>query len=175
MGSRLNETFTQNKMRNRRSKLGTESPSDVLKISRVQTSKPQSVSGVVDFGCVLYVPFLAFPCLPMVFPHFLAENSRHFTFFICQLRWALTPHQTDWENWVIALLVTRSAQDNGLEVSANWWQSNGNSPEHSYHFGCYTHTRLYSLHSRDVYDDLNPSQIDHLDCNCLFLLRNWTA
>ena len=146
MGSGLNETFTQNKMRNRRSKLGTESPSDVLKISRVQTSKPPSVSGVVDFGCVLYVPFLAFPCLPMVFPHFLAENSRHFTFFICQLRWApilpLTPHtRTGKTDWLLSQWQGRPRQ--WCVERSNWKLVQ----IYSNHVGWYwyTHTQLHIL------------------------------
>ena len=65
--------------------------------SNLKTSKHGLIC---SFQCCfpLYsVPCLAFPC-PMMLLHFLAENSPHFTFFICQLRWAQSSHLTPHRN-----------------------------------------------------------------------------
>ena len=147
MGSRLNETFTQNKLRNRRSKLWTESPSDVLKSSQV--IKLQNLRTCLDLlilNFFLVVPFLVFPSLPMMFPHFLAENSSHFTFFICQLRWApilpLTPHtRTGKTDWLLSQWQGRPRQ--WCVERSNWKLVQ----IYSNHVGWYwyTHTQLHIL------------------------------
>ena len=85
--------------------------------------KPQNLRTCLDLLILIWFSTccpISSISLPMMFHHFLAETSPHFTFFICQLRWAQSSHLRvlQWENWLIDLMVTRSGQDNGLE-SAN--------------------------------------------------------
>ena len=114
MGSRLNETFTQNKMRNRRSNWWTESPPVMFyKCGRIQ---PQNLRTCLD----LLILILYSTCcpissisLPMMFLHFLAALSPQFTFFICQLRWAQSSHLAPWSS---------SEKTDWLMCCWQWWQ-----------------------------------------------------
>ena len=64
VGSRLNETFTQNKMRKRPPKYGTDSPMEWCFLNLHQTSKVDKVCWHDIFNLVFpSVPCLAFPCL----------------------------------------------------------------------------------------------------------------
>ena len=102
MGSRLNETFTQNKLRNRRSKLWTESPSDVFKSSSGdQTSKPQNVSRFVNFKFFPLCPIFSISLPAYDVPPLPGREQQ--SLYILYLPAKMSSHRVfNWENWLIS-------------------------------------------------------------------------